>query len=50
MSQLSTPYFDAKAWMPATSAGMTVEFDASQVGNATTGMLSPAGMDRAKIR
>jgi len=29
MSRPSTPYFGAKAWMPATSAGMTVESDAS---------------------
>ena len=28
-SRPSTPYFGAKAWMPATSAGMTVESDAS---------------------
>ncbi len=34
MFRPSTPDLGAKAWMPATSAGMTVEIDASYVGNA----------------
>src|SRR5215213_1600312 len=34
MSRPSTSSFGAQAWMPATSAGMTVEIDASHVGNA----------------
>jgi 4-carboxymuconolactone decarboxylase len=39
MSRPSTPYFGAKAWMPATSAGMTVEIAVSlrSINKATLG-------------
>src|SRR5437879_582340 len=44
MSRPSTPYFDAKAWMPATSAGMTVEIGASDAGNALVAVEQQAGV------